>query len=49
MKSLRPIDEDWAAASVKETAKELASQLASERGFARKQKAAGRRRRAGRK
>jgi len=49
MKSLRPIDEDLAAALVKETEKELGLALESERGFARRQKAAGSRQKAGRK
>jgi len=49
MKLLRPIDEDWAGALVKETEKELGLPLESASGFAKRQKAAGRRRKAGRK
>jgi hypothetical protein len=49
MKSPRPIDEDSAAALVKVTEMELGLTLESERGFVRRQKAEGRKRKAGRK
>jgi hypothetical protein len=49
MKSLHPIDVSSAAVLVKETEKGLASALESASGFGRRQAAAGRRRKAGRK